>query len=186
MSHAEAEPGHSTILLVDTRFPALRRTGDLLRRAGYDVIEASSFEEGKRLLAARRPPMLISNLRLAAFNGLHLVHLGRLTQPELTAIIISAGADAALQAEAERAGASLLVEPVPITALLSLISRVLEPEADRRVIAGGFTTGPDRGVPHVERRRADRRCLVISDFAPDRRAYERRAMVGTELEPSLA
>jgi two-component system NtrC family sensor kinase len=184
MSHALADCRHSPILLVDTRFPVLRRMGDLLRRSGYDVIEAGSFEEGNRLLAERRPPLLISNLRLAAFNGLHLVHLGRLTQPDLTAIIISAGADVALQAEAERAGASLLVEPVPNSTLLSLIVRVLEPESDRNPIASGFTSG--RGVPHVERRRADRRRLVMSDFAPERRAHERRAMTGTELEPSLA
>jgi sigma-B regulation protein RsbU (phosphoserine phosphatase) len=118
----------ATILLVDTRYAALRRTAESLRRAGYDVIEAASFDDAKRVLAVRRPALLISHLRLAAFNGLHLVHLGRLAQPDLNAIIISSGADAALQVEAERVGASLLVEPVPTSALHSLIGRMFAPE----------------------------------------------------------
>jgi len=120
------------ILVVDTRVAALRRTGELLRRAGHDVIEACSFVDGKRLLATRRPALVVSSLRLAAFNGLHLVHLGRLAQPDLNAIIVAPAADAVLQAEAEQVGASLLVEPVPTAALLSLISRKMAPVSPER------------------------------------------------------
>jgi DNA-binding NtrC family response regulator len=127
MPDTGSEPGRGTILLVDTRVAALRRTGDLLRRVGHDLIEAASFDDAKRLLAARRPALVISSLRLAAFNGLHLVHLGRLAQPDINAIIISSGADAVLQREAERVGASLLVEPVPTPAFLSLIARMVVP-----------------------------------------------------------
>jgi DNA-binding NtrC family response regulator len=125
MTDTDTEVGRGTILLVDTRLAALRRMGELLRRAGHDVIEAASFDDAKRLLASRRTVLLISSLRLGAFNGLHLVHLGRLVQPALPAIIVTADSDAALESEAECAGASLVLEPVPPGALLSLMARML-------------------------------------------------------------
>jgi DNA-binding NtrC family response regulator len=129
MAHKQAESGRGTILLVDTRPAALRRTAELIRGDGHDVIEAASFDDAKLVLAARHPALLISSLRLAAFNGLHLVHLGRVAQPDLNAIIISHGTDAVLQTEAERVGALLLVEPVSTEAFLALIARMLETEA---------------------------------------------------------
>jgi DNA-binding NtrC family response regulator len=155
-----------TILVVDTRAAVLRRTGDALRRAGYEIFEADSFGDAKRILLSRKPAVLISGLRLAAFNGLHLVHLARLTRPDLNAIIISASADAILQTEAERVGASLLVEPVPPLTLLSVISRMLD---------------DDRGseLPLAfDRRHADRRSTVrVAGVAPERRKVDRRISV---------
>jgi DNA-binding NtrC family response regulator len=149
---------------VDTRVAVLRRTSDLLRRAGYDVIEAGTFAEAKRILATRSPFLVISGLRLAAFNGLHLVHLARLTQPDMNAIIISGSSDAVLQSEAERVGASLFVEPVPPSGLLALILQMFE--ADLAKAEG----------PIAERRRSDRRGLA-ADVATDRRIGERRVGV---------
>jgi DNA-binding NtrC family response regulator len=166
MSDAQAKDGIGTILVVDTRLTVLRRTGELLRRAGHDVIEATSFDDAKRLLTERRPSLLLSSLRLGAFNGLHLVHRARLGQPKLSAIIVSADSDAALQSEAERVGASLVVEPVPTTTLLSLIERTLEAVGQ---IAPGAAI--------CNRRHCDRRRLLIAGFAPERRRCERRAVI---------
>jgi len=148
--------------VVDTKVAALRRAADSIRRAGYQVIEAASFEEGKRALISRRPALLISSLRLAAYNGLHLVHLGRLLLTTLSAIIISSGVDAMLQAEAERVGASILLEPVPTAALLALIDRML---------------GVDRVEVRVavERRAAERRGRDEPVFVAERRLADRRS-----------
>jgi DNA-binding NtrC family response regulator len=153
------------ILVVDTRVAALRRTSDLLRRAGFDVIEAGSFNEAKRSLVDQSPALLISSLRLAAFNGLHLVHLARLAQPQLHAIITSTSADAMLQSEAEQVGASLLLEPVPPALLQSLIFQILGGHASIGLSAG------------LERRQFDRRQTVDPDFGEDRRVTDRRAAV---------
>lgn len=154
------------LLIVDTRVAALRRTGDLLRRAGHDVLEAGSFDEAKRVLVQRLPALMISSLRLAAFNGLHLVHLARLARPEISAIIVSTSADAVLQSEAERVGASLLVEPVPPTTLLALISQLLEASA---------SLDDQRGI---ERRQAERRRAGGRDVDMERRISDRRINVG--------
>lgn len=167
MSESPAKFESRTILLVDTRIAALRRTSDLLRRAGHHVIEAGSFDDAKRALGTRAPALVISGLRLAAFNGLHLVHLARLNRPETNAIIISGGADAVLQSEAERVGASLLVEPVPPSDLLSLIERMLEADVP---------TGTD--VFPIERRHSERRQVADPpDAAFDRRVADRRVGV---------
>jgi DNA-binding NtrC family response regulator len=165
MPHTSAQSSRSTILLVDTRLAALRQTAELIRGDGHDVIEAASFDSAKRALVAQRPALLISSLKLAAFNGLHLVHFGRLAQPDLNAIIIFQRADAVLQAEAEQVGASFLVEPVQTEALLALVARMVETE----------TLAPAHAPPRLERRRGDRRHLLASDSSLDRRTCERRA-----------
>jgi DNA-binding NtrC family response regulator len=152
------------ILVVDTRVAARRRVADSIRRAGYEVIEAASFDEAKRSLIARRPALVISSVRLAAFNGLHLVHLGRLAQPKLGAIIFSSGADAMLQVEAERVGASILQEPVPTATLLSLIDRMLDQDPDS-----------SSDLRLADRRSGERRGQAEMAFVPERRMSERRA-----------
>src|SRR5262245_57492946 len=124
----EHEDRSDTILLVDTRYAILRRIGDALTRAGYHVIQAATFEDAKHALMSKPLALLVSHLRLAAFNGLHLVHLGRLLHPAIGAIIISSGADLVLQDEAHRIGATLLVEPLHTTTLLATIAQIMEPD----------------------------------------------------------
>ena len=157
MPQTPEKTGHDTILLVDTHLAALRRTGELLRRVGHHVIETGSFQDAKSALAVQSPQLVISSLRLGPFNGLHLVHLGRLADPGLAAIIISPTGDAVLQTEADQVGALLVVEPVPTASLLALIAKLMP------------------GSSQIERRAGDRRGVCISGFAPDRRLDDRRA-----------
>jgi DNA-binding NtrC family response regulator len=152
--------GGSAILLVDTRLANLRRLSDTLQRAGHRVIEAPSFDDAKHALAIHEPDVLITALRLAAFNGLHLVHLGRLSNPDLNAIILSTERDAALHDEVHLVGATLLIEPLHLPTVLTL----LEPRTRDATW--------DVRVP-VERRQADRRHAQIG-HTPDRRVGERR------------
>lgn len=163
---------NATILYVDTRCGTLRRIGDSLTRAGYDVIEAASFEDAKHAIMSRPLALLVSHLRLAAFNGLHLVHLGRLVQPDLQAIVISTEADAVLQDEAHRIGATLIVEPVHTPTLVSAIARCIDPQATA-----------ESDAPRVERRERERRRQRIPDFSPDRRIADRRAVVAVVARP---
>jgi DNA-binding NtrC family response regulator len=125
-----APEGQPAILLVDTRSVALRRLSDTLQRAGHSVIEAPTFEEAKHALMIRRPAVLISALRLHAFNGLHLVHLGRIENPELQTIIISTERDLTLHDEVHLTGATLLIEPLHLPSLLSLLGQGRRPDCD--------------------------------------------------------
>ena len=158
---------HPAILLVDTRSASLRRLSDTLHRAGHVVIEAASFDDAKHALADYRPGVLISALRLAAFNGLHLVHLGRLLNPDLNAIIVSTDRDVLLHDEVHLVGATLLIEPLHIPALLTLLGN--RPEAS------GATP---EGMPFIERRVRDRRQTPDRGHLPERRMSERRVSDG--------
>ena len=108
----------------------LTRTLDVLRRAGYQVTGAPTFEEGRRLLAARPTDLLIADIRLGAFNGLHLL----ITHPELPAIVTHGLPDAALEAEAKRHGATFLLKPATPSVLLQVVSDVLAVGVPRRSI----------------------------------------------------
>jgi DNA-binding response OmpR family regulator len=45
----------------------------VLESAGFDVNCVETFDEAERLLACGAPDVLITSLRLGAYNGLHLV-----------------------------------------------------------------------------------------------------------------
>jgi DNA-binding NtrC family response regulator len=133
-----------SILLVDTRSANLRRLSDTLQRAGHLVTEAASFDEAKHALMMHPPRALVTALRLGAFNGLHLVHLGRLEHPDLQAIILSTERDIHLHDEVHVTGATLLIEPLHVPTLLELLS---SRSGSPRVIGPVTDVPPDPGGP---------------------------------------
>lgn len=114
-----------TILVVDNDPEQLGATRDVLRRAGYRVSGATTFREAHQLLALDPPHLLIADVRLGAFNGLHLLVMSRPDHPEMAAIITSVSPDPVLQADARRHGAEYLVKPISPSLLLSAVSDVL-------------------------------------------------------------
>jgi DNA-binding NtrC family response regulator len=70
--------------------------------------------------------LLITDLRLAAYNGLHLVLHSRAVNPAATAIVVAAVADDSSEGEARRLGAHYMARPVHPERLLALVGRVLE------------------------------------------------------------
>ena len=67
-----------------------------------DVEACSDFQAARASLVARQPDLLVTNLRLHAYNGLHLVHLA----PDRTrCIVYSEGDDLGLAREVQAAGA---------------------------------------------------------------------------------
>jgi DNA-binding NtrC family response regulator len=159
----------SAILLVDTRVAHLRRLSDTLQRAGHDVIEAGSFDDAKHALLVYEPRVLISALRLAAFNGLHLVHLGRLSNPDLESVILSTDRDVTLHDEVRQVGATLLIEPLHLPTLLGLLGP--KQEAVQRLES--MVTVP------VDRRRGERRQYPPIGHSPERRVADRRSQDGS-------
>lgn len=119
LGHAQAVP--QTILVVDHDPEQLAATEDVLRRRGYRVKEATTFQDARRLLALEPPDLLIADVRLGAFNGLHLLVTSRPNRP-MAAIITCVAADPVLEAEAKRHGAVYLVKPISSSVLLSTVS----------------------------------------------------------------
>ena len=102
---------------------------DMLGRltdAGYRTRGASTFEEGKRLLEATPPDLLIADERLGEFNGLHLVVRGRAGNPDMGAIVTTPARVAGLDADARRLDAEYLVRPDDAKDWLQPVSSAIE------------------------------------------------------------
>lgn len=117
----------ATILVVHSNASVLAEVSATLHAAGYEVSEASTFEQAKALLDRRAPDLLIAGVRLGAFNGLHLVVRGRSKNARMAAVAVADPADRVLSAEASRLGAVFVVEPLRKEALLAMVARALDP-----------------------------------------------------------
>jgi len=115
----------SRILIVEDDNANRAGLVQLLRGAGYEAISAATFEQGRQLLIAENPDLLITDLRLEGFNGLQLI----ITQLHpVPAIVITGFVDRTLETEAKRLGADYLVKPFSPLALLTLIAEKLKPK----------------------------------------------------------
>jgi DNA-binding NtrC family response regulator len=109
-------------VVVDDDASVLRLMTHWLKRAGYAVVPCETFEQGKQELAASPPDVLLTDLRLGAFNGLQLVILARAQSPDIVAVVMSAFDDMTLRDEAERCGAHYLMKPFSLTQLLEVMN----------------------------------------------------------------
>ena len=67
------EPRPTTVLVVDDD-PFIRATtGTVLRSRGFEVLQAGNGREGLDLFRARRPDLLIVDLKMPVMNGLELL-----------------------------------------------------------------------------------------------------------------
>ena len=116
----------------------------VLREAGYRVSCAGNFDEGKQLLAFEHPDLLITDLRLGAYIGLHLILRSRANHPAMAALITAPAADPVLAAEATRQNARFLVRPLSDGDLLSAVAGSL------LYATGSLEAGPAAlGVPPI-------------------------------------
>jgi hypothetical protein len=116
------------ILLVDPELSRLVAAKNALRLVA-DVSACSEFRAARARLLARPPDLLVTNLQLEAYNGLHLVHL---TQGTATrCIVYGTYDDPCLAREVQSAGAFYEHSPRLPRALASYVHAVLPPR-DRR------------------------------------------------------
>ena len=115
------------VLVVDSDAADLASTTALVETAGHQVVAATSFEEATRAARTLRPDLIVTQLRLGPYNGLHLVLRGRRLDPSLPAIIIARHPDPVLQLEAERLNAVYLQQPVAPETFLTALGRLLPP-----------------------------------------------------------
>jgi DNA-binding NtrC family response regulator len=92
--------------------------------AGHDVIPCTNFETARAYLASHTPDVVVSDVRLGAFNGLQLVLVAKDANPAVVAIVMSGFTDPVLRAEAQRAGASYIPKPLNREDLLELVGGV--------------------------------------------------------------
>jgi DNA-binding response OmpR family regulator len=109
------------VLIVEPEESVRASLAAALDLAGFEIIEARTFQEARRLLRERTPGILVTEVRLAGFNGLQLI----LTSPKRIPSVLVSRADPVLQAEARRLGAAYLIKPVSHADLLVAIEQQL-------------------------------------------------------------
>lgn len=125
-----------SILIVDDDPAALGALVEILCAEGYQVRWAASFPDAMRLLATESYDLLITEVRLGAYNGLQIAARIGLHHPATSAIVVTRLPDRALAEEARRLGAAYAVKPVSPAELLSLVARTLA-AVDRRPATPG-------------------------------------------------
>jgi DNA-binding NtrC family response regulator len=106
------------VLLVDANRDS--GTEQVLKSAGHLVTRAFGFEEAKRWLQFSPPDLLMTDVRLGAYNGLHLVLRARAQHPEMPAIVVDADHDPVLEREAGEAGATYVAKPFEAGSLVPI------------------------------------------------------------------
>ncbi len=91
--------------------------------SGYEVIASDGFADAKRILEDA-PDLLVTDIRLGAYNGLHLVIRGCCRNPQLRAIVVG-DADPVLELEALRAHAVYVQRPLAAAKLVDAISTTM-------------------------------------------------------------
>lgn len=127
---------------------------------------ATTFHDAK-LLIASRPDLLITELRLGQYNGLHLALRGNVLHPRMATIVTSRSSDTVLQRDAEAMGCTFVLMPTSAREFNAAILRTV----DRRANGGVQPIHPP-----FERRRASRRSCSIADVESEGRAQRRRSI----------
>ena len=119
------------VLVVDDSLDRPDITG-ALKAGGYRVTSAATFEQATEIMARDPPDVLVTELRLGAFNGLHLIIRSRAHKLNTVAVIHTAHPDPVLEAEALRLNADYFKRPVDTPTLLAVIAQRLGHRPERR------------------------------------------------------
>jgi DNA-binding response OmpR family regulator len=104
----------------------------LLKDSGHEVVFAPGFEPAIRRLDQIAPDLLITDVRLGGFNGLHLVIRSQTTRPKMRSILLDRVHDPVVARDAQRYGAIYLGGPVSITVISEHISKLLNESGPQR------------------------------------------------------
>ena len=116
----------ATILTVDDDPMLLKLIGILLREEGYRVLAAESAERALALLAAEKPQLVLTDLRMGGMDGMALFDAVRRAYPTLPVIILTAHGTIPEAVEATRRGVfGFVTKPYEAQTLLAEIGRAL-------------------------------------------------------------
>jgi DNA-binding response OmpR family regulator len=97
-------------IIVDADPAELRKSEQALEEAGFVVMSAGSFAQAKALLGSITPEIVIADIKLDAFNGLHLAALCAVWRPATPFIATHSVYDRVLETDAKRLSAAYVVK----------------------------------------------------------------------------
>lgn len=129
------------ILVVDDDDELRAAIAQILARDGYEVVQAASGQQAIDTLEvlslrqwSQRPvDLVLTDLRMSDMSGLHIVDLIRTARWPISAIVMTAFPDKAIEAEAERLQVPLLQKPFRLDMLRRIVLCLLATQAKARV-----------------------------------------------------
>ncbi len=124
-----APRGRGCVLVVDDESGVRMVTTNLLRRLGYDVVEASGGLEALSVAEARRGTidLLISDVRMPGINGFELATALMAADPSLDVLLMSGYVDdAALRDGIASSGIPLIEKPYRAASLGQQVTKLFE------------------------------------------------------------
>ncbi len=139
-------------LVVDTDAVQLAITARAVTELGYDVRIASTFDDANRhLLVCDSLALLVSDVRLGQFNGIHLAFRARARYPQIQVVITHGDVfDATLAPEIAQLGGVYVAKLASASDLAAALAQMPQPPAQsrrwpRRRIAGEVPASVDDG-----------------------------------------
>ena len=124
---AEGDQRQRPRVLVVDDYPGVAEVmGSELRQRGYEVATSREFQDARTQLLATRVDVLVTDVRLGAFNGLQLAVIARATWPMIRIVVISGFDDPVLKAEALAVNAAYLVKPILAEHLITTLQSMSE------------------------------------------------------------
>lgn len=117
------------VLIVDDESALLEAMKIAFEDSSRDIVACRTFEEARQRLLSEDFHVLITDVRLGAFNGLQLAVIAHDRNPRMKLVVFSGFDDPVLREEAAHLGASYVVKPVSAEQLLDLIG-THEPATD--------------------------------------------------------
>lgn len=131
-------------VVVDADQTELRKTERALEEAGFVVVALDSFAEAKAVLVAISPEIIIADIKLKAFNGLHLAALCAVARPGVPFVATHAVHDPVLEADAKQLGASYVLKTESRHELREAVAALVA--AQRRETPDGVRRWPRKVV----------------------------------------
>jgi DNA-binding NtrC family response regulator len=166
---SQAQP--FTALVVTPRSWERNSLHSIVRSLELRALSAADFHAGRQLLA-HRPLLLMTELQLGEYNGLHLVLYATRFRPGLPSVVTSRVSDVVLQREAEGIGATFVEVPTTIEELTAALLRTIAHDG----------VGSEPVGPPFERRRSQRRADAAAGVNIERRLTERRRRITSILK----
>jgi DNA-binding response OmpR family regulator len=110
------------LLIVDPVAQSREAVERALSGMGHFATSVSTFQEAKQRIVLAPPDLLVTCVRLGAYNGIQLVLRARAVMP---ALVIDDVYDPVLEKEASVAGAVYLTRPLEEAALAAVVDRLL-------------------------------------------------------------
>jgi DNA-binding response OmpR family regulator len=113
------------ILVLDDDTLSLYQTMSVLKQRDYLVVGAATVEQARWWLSQWPIDLLVSAVRMRGIGGLQFLNASRAQYPELAGLLLGTEEDRAIETDAWRHGAQLMIRPFDHPRLLMTVAEVL-------------------------------------------------------------